>query len=180
MRCCVCIYRYDTCIYEMDWILDTQRLMSIHKNCLREELPYLTIKILYISNQSKHLPIRVEQEVLHFTEKRIITKEKIKEITQKYDRNDFKLKDLFLFLISVEPEELPLFSENHHKSFTTTFDPVLLQNELLLPPSIFIFHPLNTLYFIYYENMQGSSTRSTKRVRWGDDVKTRTTRHAKR
>lgn len=154
-----------------NWIVDTQRLMSINKNCLREELPYITIKVLYISSRD----IRMEHEIVHFNEKRIITKEKIKQLTQKYDTPDYKLKDLLLFLIPLEPEELPLFSENHYKSFVTNVDPVF-QNELLLPPSIFIFHPLNTLYFIY---MQNSSTRSTKRVRWSEDVKTRTTRHAK-
>ena len=151
-----------------NWIVDTQRLMSIHKNCLREELPYITIKVLYISSRD----IRMEQEIVYFNEKRIISKEKIKQLTHKYDTPDYKLKDLLLFLIPLEPEELPLFSENHYKSFVTNYDPVLLQDEILLPPSIFIFHPLNTLYFIY---MQNSNTRSTKRVRFA----TRTTRHAK-
>jgi hypothetical protein len=163
----------------MDWIENTQRLVSIQQNCLREALPFISIVYLYIDKQkSLHSSIK---DTIHFAsdEHRVLSKEKLLQLVQSHKKDDvmnhYILKDTFLFHIPIEPEDLSRFDEKHFDSYWKSFH---ILEDIELHPSIFIFHPYNTLYFVYYEEeknavkhpksalKQHSSGRITKRVRW--------------
>ena len=78
-------------------------------------------------------------------------------------------------LVYRDDNKIHVVDENQFDSYWKSF-PIL--DDIELPPSIFIFHPYNTLYFVYYEEekiavkslksalKQSSSGRMTKRVRW--------------
>lgn len=163
----------------MDWIDHTQRLVSIQQNCLREPLPSIPIVYLYIDkHKSLHSSVKDSYE-FSANEPRILKKERLLKLIQTHKKEDvmhhYILKDTLLFHIPVEPEDLSRFDENQVDSYWKSF-PII--DDIDLPPSIFIFHPYNTLYFVYYEEeklavktlksalKQPSSGRITKRVRW--------------
>ena len=165
----------------MDWIADTERLVSISQTCLREELPYISLVFMFIDKQK--VVSSVVHDRIEFIEDqpRVITIEKQTELVQTYKKENYKLRDTLLFHIPIEPEVIPLFHEDSYRNYLrpTTHD-------IILPPSIFIFHPYNTLYFILEEEqtmtiksaMKKTQTgKLTKRVRWGKQH--RKTQHIK-
>ena len=164
----------------MDWITDTQRLISITQTCLREELLYISLVFLYIDKNKETTSIK--KDTLEFgTRVRQISKEKILELIETNKKEKYILRDNFLFHIPIEPESISLFHEDTYKHYWTSCP---LGKDVELPPSIFIFHPVNTIYFIYYEEDEKplkSSLRNnhtvigklTKKVRWGKHRHTR-------
>jgi hypothetical protein len=169
----------------MDWIADTERLVSITQTCLREELPYISLVFMYIDKQKEVSSVVHDKIEFIEDQPRVITVEKQTELVQTYKKENYKLRDTLLFHIPIEPEVIPLFHEDSYRNYicptTTTLD-------IILPPSIFIFHPYNTLYFVYFEiedkeqmtiksAMKTQTGKLTKRVRWGKQH--RKTQHVK-
>jgi hypothetical protein len=164
----------------MDWIADTERLVSISQTCLREELPYISLVFMFVGKGKE--VVSVVRDTIEFSSEenqpiRVITKEKQNELVEMNKKENYKLRDTLLFHIPLEPEVISLFHEDSYGNYMTSY-PTL--HDILLPPSIFIFHPYNTLYFIYFEiedhiqqiksalRQTGSGIgKLTKRVRWG-------------
>ena len=176
----------------MDWIEENQRLISIEHNCLREPIPSISLAFFYI-NKSREVDSVVHESIsFHPTDPRILTKELLLKMIQDHKKcnstntTQYILKDICLFHIPTEPEHISQFSEHSFSQFWTSY-PIL--DSILLPPSIFIFHSLHTLYFFYYEedkhfyksnkslksslkltdSFHTPKHRVTKRVRWNID-----------
>jgi hypothetical protein len=151
---------------ELDWIRDTERLMSITESCHREDLPYISLVFVYIDKNK--VVSSVTKDSIEFPE-RILTADRIKSISRQHQNDDlFLFKETFLFHIPIEPELIPVFHEDAWKTYGRVYS---VEEDIVLPPSIFIFHPYNTLYFIYIEDIDAGvvttkSIKKTKRVRF--------------
>lgn len=134
---------------DISWILEQERLENINHNCWREPLTEISITTIYI-NLKKEIETIV-REKMDVSGIPILTKEKIIQITQtkkKYTpTSKYILKESLWFHIDLEPENIQQFSENQN-NFLHIY-PIL--EDIVLKPSIFIFHKLNTLYFLFYE-----------------------------
>jgi hypothetical protein len=134
---------------DISWILEEERLENIDQNCWREPLTEIGITTIYI-NQNKEIET-IEREIMDVSGINILKKERIMQMVQskkKYTPNSkYILKEILWFHVDLEPESIPYFSEKEH-SFLHIY-PIL--EDIPLNPSIFIFHKLNTLYFLFYE-----------------------------
>jgi hypothetical protein len=128
------------------------------------------------------------KDTLLLTEQ-ILSKDVLGKIIASHKKDAYSLKESFLFHIPIEPEVVPIYHENSYKTSWSQVYPLLA--DIPLPPSIFIFHPFNTLYFMYHEVMyhedekmeRKSSMRkttgigkTTKKVRWSISHKNNNTR----
>jgi hypothetical protein len=162
----------------MDWITDAERLSSISQTCLREPLPYISLVFMYIDKTKQMTSFH--KDTLLLTEQ-ILSKDVLGKLIASHKKDAYSLKESFLFHIPIEPEVVPIYHENSYKTSWSQVYPLLA--DIPLPPSIFIFHPFNTLYFIYHEDFKKSSIRkttgigkSTKKVRWSISHKNNITR----
>ena len=134
---------------DISWILEQDRLDKIEHNCWREPLTQINVATIYM-NQHKEIET-IEREKMDVSGISILTKEKLIKITQakrKYTpTSKYILKETLWFHIDLEPENIQYFSEKQN-SFLHVY-PIL--EDITLKPSIFIFHKLNTLYFIFHE-----------------------------
>lgn len=139
---------------DTSWILDEERISNIHHNCLPEDLPYISLESVYVNKQNTVDSIVKEKLLLSDISHNILTKEHLMSIAQSHKKDNsmtqFVLKDTLLFHIPIEPEIISSFLEKtfDYKIFMKSY-PILEDIHLL--PSIFIFHPSNTLFFIYKE-----------------------------
>jgi len=136
---------------DTDWVLEAQRLANIQQICIPENMPNIHMQFIYV-NKNKQVENIVKE--IHPLSTNVIKKELLLEIIQKHKKNttntNYVLKDTFLFHIPIQPEILPKFIEpsfscDHFMKYL----PVL--EDIEIPPSIFIFHQYNTLFFIYQE-----------------------------
>jgi len=141
---------------DTDWIHHEQRLSIIEQKCFPEPLPYITLTFMYINKHAEVVETSSEKLVVEggACGPGLLSKELLISIIHSHKRNTphthYILKDTLLFHIPIQPEILPSFLDEtfNTSTFAKTF-PII--DDIVLPPSIFIFHPVNTLYFIYCE-----------------------------
>ena len=152
------------------WIEEEERLANLKENSKRENIDQIEIVSIYINKNDEIETI--ERESLEFTEKIThFTKKQLEEWRDqriKYSpTTKYVLKDTLLFHVPIEPENIPdilAFSPEKTEKPQTflTIYPNLLE-DIFIPPSIFIFHSLTTLYFCFYEIPNPPPTLVSKR-----------------
>lgn len=63
-------------------------------------------------------------------------------------KTKYRLLEILLYNIDLDTQDLSLISETDHLKIVTTMD------EIVIPPSLFVFHEINCLYFIFQEVIQ--------------------------
>ena len=181
---------------DTSWIAEEEKLMQIHHNCMPESLPSISLEFLYI-NASSSLEKIERAKYVSLGKDSSISKEQLISIIQSHKKEtsltQYVFKELSLFHIPIQPELIPSFIQPSFscKSFFHTYSSI---ENIVLPPSIFIFHSSCTLVFLFCEQEKlavkqlksalkpessfgpGKKRRLTKRVR----IRTGgTTRHAR-
>lgn len=132
---------------DTDWITGEQRLSNINHLCFPEKLPFITLEFIYVNLASEVVKTTKKKITLTST---VLSKELLISIIHSHKTVSYILKDTLLFHIPIEPEVLPAFLEETFNS-SVFMKPYPIIEDIHLCPSIFIFHPVNTLFFIYHE-----------------------------
>ena len=138
---------------DISWLLEQERLENLQKNCEREYFSTIELISIYINTEMEIETI--EKETMDINpETRILSKELLTEWSiqkQKYTPNSiFEMREMLWFHVDIEADQLQKINET-----TTSFlKPYLSLEEIKITPSIFIFHSLTTLIFIYYETIK--------------------------
>lgn len=136
---------------DISWVQETTRMCSLEQNLLREKSPSIKARYVYINLNNEIIDVIDENIVLHDSD--IITKERCLQLVQsrtKKDKIKYILKDIGLFHVSLKPEQIPLYNSGKTRELELKTFPIL--DDIVIPPSIFIFHHLNSLYFFFYES----------------------------
>jgi hypothetical protein len=155
---------------DFSWIVQQERLQNLQNNFIREPMDRIPIKYIYI-NQNNYIDkiicetIPLEQGGLtHGEILRISESKKVKTANSRY-----KLKDILLFHVGLEPEHIQAYAKNDDFiAFSSGFMKVLsIVDKVSIPESVFIFHDINTLYFIFQEvemELVGGSKQNIKSI----------------
>lgn len=134
---------------DISWIIEQEKLENIQKKCIREYFSTIELVSIYINNESEIETI--EKETMEINEIKVLNSELLKEWSiqkQKYTpKSIFELKETLWFHVDLEPEQIQNIDENS-SLFLKSMIPL---EEIKLTPSIFIFHSLTTLFFIFEE-----------------------------
>lgn len=171
-------------LFDTDWIMEEQKMTNALHNCSPEPLETISVEVLYIDMNKKVNTVDTFNIKLE-PDKQLITKEQLLSLSQRYKKDNkntqYILKDILLYHISILPSRMNDFVNNEldNGSFFRSYYP--LRHDIHIHPSIFIFHPSSTLFFIYHEeeknpikqlksalkdsNSTTSKRRITKRVR---------------
>jgi hypothetical protein len=157
----------------MSWIKEEENLLQIQEKFQREPMESIKCFFLFI-NQNKYIEQIIDETIeVH---NNMISKERVLKIVEakKSIKSDVKYAflDSWMFLVDLEPENIQAYSQMEVSSqFITKLSFV---DDIVVPLSIFIFHDLNALYFLFQEihhvpvksalrkNLNG--IKSTKRV----------------
>jgi len=65
--------------------------------------------------------------------------------------NKYKIQDVLLYNVSLNPENIQSYSkdENILESSSKFLEPLSIVSDFIIPPSIFIFHKINSIFFIF-------------------------------
>ena len=140
---------------EFSWILEQDRLHNPQNNFSREPMERIQVKYIYI-NQNKYID-KVLCETLELSSGNVIPNEQLIHMTEskkiKTPTSRYKLKEILLFNIDLEPEHIQAYAKNDDFiTFSKPFMKVLsILDKIIINDSVFIFHDINTLYFIFEE-----------------------------
>lgn len=166
---------------DCSWIENEEKMVAIDKNYIREPIHEITLFFIYVNCNMEIELVSKEIEIVH---NGTINKERLLQIIQNKrihnNNKKYRLDDILSFQIDLEPENIQSFSDLHHlDEISATFlKSVPIFDEIVCIPSIFIFHDISSLYFLFNEIdvscksilRNGSDKRVTKKVRIMDDV----------
>ena len=132
---------------DISWMKEQARMNSLEHTQKREPMQTIHLSFIYINKRNSIDKICHGIEVLEHARisgerlLNIIQHNKIRTLTSK-----FKLWETLLYNIDLEPELI------QHADFTSSYlKPVSIIHDIKIPDSVFIFHNVNKLYFIFKE-----------------------------
>ena len=143
---------------DTSWIDDLDKLNNIHHSYIREPMKNIDFFILLVDSNDSILKIKKENHKFStidknctFTNSFII--QFIERIKNTYSKGKmrYKLNDVLLYNIDVEPEHIQHYvsNENLLELGTKKLQSLSIIQDFVISPSIFIFHKINSLFFIF-------------------------------
>ena len=146
---------------DTNWINEQTKLQNLQQNYFKEPLEQIKQynifinKNLYIDNIKCEL---IDVKKQPNTNQTLITQEQILQIIQKHKTNkltmNYKLKEILTYIVDIDTQqdireyvstEISIKNNPFFKTYSNMVD------EIKIPESIFIFHDINSIYFIFQE-----------------------------
>jgi hypothetical protein len=156
---------------DMSWINEEERIQNMESNYYREPMEYVNTYFIYI-NQNQYIDkILCEKYDLEVVSNgSLLTKETLLKIIQnkkiKTLNTRYKLIDILQYHVELEPEHIQSYSKNGEPdpSSQKILKNISVFDEIVFSPSIFIFHGINSIYFIFQE-VETISTKKRKSMK---------------
>ena len=134
----------------MSWIEEEEKLLRIQNNYKREPVDSIKCFFLFM-NKNKYID-QITDEMIHVQDG-VISKERVLKLIQekRYHKQNVKyvFKDAWMFLVDLEPDQIQIYSQMDVSIRFLTTLPLL--EDISVSPSIFIFHDINAIYFLFEE-----------------------------
>jgi hypothetical protein len=146
----------------MSWILEQERILQIQQNYSREPMENIVCCFLYVNEDNSLDKITYDtfplQSYLNKEKSgHILPKELVLQLIQNKriytPTSKYIFKNSWLYLVDLEPENIQDYSksENFHQLSSRFMHVFHTIQDISIPSSIFIFHSLNMLYFLFEE-----------------------------
>lgn len=135
---------------DISWIDKNKKLHEIDANYCREPMESIAIHFIY-TNVDKNIE-KISSETIDI-DNNIITKERILQLIQhskSMHQSRYRLIDILVYNVDLEPSHIQEFVYGTFDS-SRFFKICSVLDDILIEPSIFIFHSLNAIYFIFQE-----------------------------
>jgi hypothetical protein len=167
---------------DSSWIDKEEKMGASNTNYIREPIVEIQLFFIYINSRLEIEYVSKESESID-SNASFISKDRLLQIIQTkrhHNNKKYRMDDLLSFQIDLEPENIQSFSEldsldDISRSF---FKSVPIFDEVVCAPSIFIFHDIASLFFMFNEidtvkksilRSSSDSNRITKKVRIMDE-----------
>jgi hypothetical protein len=137
-------------ILDTSWIDEFEKTNNIENNFIREPLKNIHFYFVYI-NKNKNVDKIIIKN--HSLENSCISKEKLLYIIENnrtFNNYKYKLLDLLLHSVDLEPHDIQNFINSSKPKYF--LKPIPIFNDIIIPSSILMFHPLNSLFFLFIEH----------------------------
>lgn len=154
------------------WILEQERIQTIQTNYCREPMESIRLCFIYVNpNQYIDKVVYENHEFGADMESSVLSRELILKVVQTKrmgsgGNKKYKLADTLSYHVDLEPENIQGFSKLDDLSDVGErfFKVLPILDEIRVGPSIFIFHKINTLYFIFEEIDTGDHRHTIKSI----------------
>jgi len=158
---------------DTSWIDTYEKISSIQENYYREPMTAISVFFIYMNHENEIIKVICEDEVLDNSS--IKSDRLLRMIEEKRHINDsvYKLVDLLQYVVDIESENLQEYVNDDSNSGSQWLKNIPYSSgDINIPPSIFIFHELNHLFFFFKLKSDvksilknNDSLRVTKKVR---------------
>lgn len=156
---------------DISWIEEIERIQNISENPTKELSKSITTCFIYINLHNVVDSVHYEHFSFHDGSNNIITREQLLDIGQQKKKktpvSKFIMKQVLLYHVDFEPGQILGFSQCNEDDIGHTTKHFLHSYHTLdsisIEPSIFVFHDINTLYFLFYEE-ESNETKKTKSI----------------
>lgn len=160
----------------MKWIEQQERILQTHECYSREPMESILCYFVYVNLENSIEKVTSERIDLSVSRsdhggggsKAVISSEQVLQLIQSNristPTTKYIFQESFLYYVDLESENLQQFIQgDNYVDISKRFLQVLpLLDDIVVPPSIFVFHHLNSLYFLFKEvvNKQTAAPKS--------------------
>jgi len=141
----------------MSWLEEEERILSIQNTPYREPMKVIKCYYFYI-NMNDYID-KIDMEELDLGDKSILDSATVLKIIQSKkvftSNSKYVFQDLFMFHIDLEPDQIQgyinqdfNYDSNNNYNF---FHKLSVVDDIIIEPSINVFHSINNLYFFFHE-----------------------------
>jgi hypothetical protein len=164
---------YETALLDTNWIYEFEKIDKDYETFYLEDLRYVNLTILYI-NSSNEIA-KMKEEKFFMKNPNVISREEILGILKRnnnQNKKTFHMMTILKYNIDLEPLEVRKFLLENIKIDASQYLSVIKYvDEIHWNRSISMFHNINNLYIIFYENVDtnnvpkdNNTKNKTKRV----------------
>lgn len=170
---------------DISWIEETERIQNLSEIPTKEYAPYIHTCCVYLNMNQCIDNIVYDRIDFPDVSCNDITKSQLLDICEKYKKKTattkFIMKYCLLFHIDFDSEQIASFSKCETEKLKEVTANCLHYHHcvdtITVPPSLFIFHSVNTLYFIFEEEASHETKVSLKSILKTDTSKPYSERH---
>jgi len=161
-----------------DWIEEQTKILNTNQNHQREPLKYIQLHFCYTDCNDCILSVKTEKYFFEDdpNEDKVVNEPTLMRIIDEHksvSNMHFAFKELATFHVDLEPEHIGSFDPSN----TTFFKPLQIVSDVSFSKSIYIFHPLNCLFFLFKQRsslkQSNHATKSAKKVAFSSKKYTR-------
>jgi hypothetical protein len=158
----------------MSWIEKEEKLLRVQEKFLREPMESIKCVFLFM-NPNKYIEQIADEYVDLYDGK--LSKERVLRLVEEKRRPKPDVKYMFVdawtFIVDLEPEHVQSYSQmNVLPRFLT---PIQILDDITIAPSIFIFHDLNAVYFLFQEVERAPAKSAIRNKATGNKITKRVT-----
>ena len=156
---------YETALLDTNWIYEFEKMDKDYETFYLEDLRYVNLTILYI-NSSNEIT-KMKEERFFMKTPNVISREEILGILKRnnnQNKKTFHMMTILKYNIDLEPLEVRKFllekekeKENRKIEASQYLSVIKNVDEIHWNRSISMFHNINTLYIIFYENVDSNN-----------------------
>jgi len=165
---------------DTSWIEKEEKRFSIEMNYTKTHMDSISCIFIYIDqNLSIHKILKEDERLIPINSNIGIPNYRVLQIIQDHRHLDngmkYKLMSLLKYNINLDVERIHEFTYQETDLSNIFLNEISMFNDVLIEPSIFLFHPLNSIYFFLKEDtmvikamksiLKKSDSKSTKKVR---------------
>ena len=146
-------------IINSKWLLHEERLQNVNSIFDREIMQSITAKFIYINTHDyidkityTEIPLIIDNSFSMIPKENLI--KIIEDNKLKTDNSSYKLLDVLFCNFDIMPSHIQTFSSSDEKVIDEKkyFKSISSINDVIIQPSTFIFHDINSIYIIFQEH----------------------------
>jgi len=162
---------------DLSWLNTHKRLTDIKQNYFREPMASINLYFVYVNINDYINKITRQTQDFGGSENTVITNDQLLAFAQRHkilDNVKYQLQDILLYNIDIEPENIQdMANTGGYDTFVSSgkrfLTSVPLLGDVKISKSIFIFHELNAIYFIFQEMLPDESKKPKPILKILDD-----------
>ena len=171
-------------VLDDSWIRQQQRIHDINFNYCKEPMENISISSIFINNNKQINNITTITVPLSRTtgdsSSTLLPKEHLIELIQQNKKSfigasssRYKIADVATFIVDINPEDIQRY--NNTVDLSNTYKPFFKMqsriNDIIIPDSVFIFHKVNSIFFIFQEISENLRNHTIKSILKTTDTK---------
>lgn len=142
---------------DMNWIDQEEKKITMNYGFIREPMKKIRINYVYIHDDSIHNIETEEYPLMDETNSgsnQIIPNEHIIHLIESHKNKGnvkHKIVDMLLFNVALESVDIQKYIHGEEKYNSKFLKTVSVSQDIVIEPSIFIFHNINTIYMFFKE-----------------------------
>ena len=158
---------------DISWIEEHEKEIQIDKNYNRERMKTILTKFIYMNSKEEIEKITFDKTTIQTNENNegFISKNRLMEIVQKrrnmFENKKYGLFDIFSYIVDLDSKAVQIYSKSDEcdseisKQFLKKHN---IFNDIIIEDSIFIFHKINVLYFVFKEKIQTNNQKEKDKM----------------